>query len=152
MLLSPDSDTSYIFDIVQSVPPTDLNQALECVLSLLGLLPLRSQTSPVQTPRLTPSFCFFKRFHFDSVAHDNDAASYEVLRLNPANALAANDQPLPSIVYGRQRVSKFRRDNSAENLDLVDIYLALYRIPHKKVDLVLSVRRLFWNCVARRGF
>lgn len=82
------------------------------------------------------------RFHFDSVAHDNDAASFDIRRLNPAASLTAptGDAPAPSTAYGRQRISKFRKDNSEANLDLVDIYLGLWRIPHKKVDLVLSVR------------
>lgn len=31
VLISPDSDNSFIFDIVECVPPADLTKALECV-------------------------------------------------------------------------------------------------------------------------
>lgn len=81
------------------------------------------------------------RFHFDSLANDNSATSFHVDSVNvPANASAgASDPPTtpsPALISGTQRVCKF--DKASEEAD-VHIWLALWRITAKNVDLVLSV-------------
>ena len=79
------------------------------------------------------------RFHFESLAHDNDAEHSEITAIVPPNA---NDQdasssttPAPVICSGWQRVAKYNRSAS----DKVEIKLAVYRLPVQKIDLILSV-------------
>ncbi|TDL27521.1 Mog1p/PsbP-like protein [Rickenella mellea] len=78
------------------------------------------------------------RFHFDSLAHDNDAQSHivhEVQVPSAQNAALSEGTPLPIILDGSQAVTKFNRTTA----DDVRILLALFRIENKNVDLVLSV-------------
>ena len=77
------------------------------------------------------------RFHFDSLAHDNDAQFSEVLSVDAPNDNTQpklNSTPPPILLNGLQRIAKFNHEQSDE----VHILLAVYRIASKNVDLVLS--------------
>lgn len=76
------------------------------------------------------------RFHFDSLAHDNEAASTEVLEvvLPEDTTVAPKKTPSPVFLDGVQRISKFNRTD----LDVVKIFMALYRLPEQNVDMVFT--------------
>jgi len=72
------------------------------------------------------------KFHFDSLAHDNEAVSSVVEVINTPTV-----QPSPlvlSVLQGIQVVPKFNRTRS----DTVKILLAVYRVLDKRIDLVLT--------------
>lgn len=73
------------------------------------------------------------RFHFSSIAHDNDATSSTVhaVEILPS---PESSGPSPTILTGRQTVAKY----NCTTPDEVEILLALFRIAEKNVDLVLS--------------
>ncbi|KAI0637189.1 Mog1p/PsbP-like protein [Trametes polyzona] len=73
--------------------------------------------------------------HFDALAHDNDAKSQSVNETFDLPNDSNGTTPNPVVLYGTQTVQKF---NSAA-ADEVRILLALYRVPDKNVDLVLSM-------------
>lgn len=75
-------------------------------------------------------------FHYSSLAHDNTALTSTITTLT----LPPSPSPPilgPTTLVGTQTVSKFNRP--AEEADEVLILLALWRIPSKKADLVLTV-------------
>jgi hypothetical protein len=76
----------------------------------------------------------FARFHFDSLAHDNDAAPdvCTVEEITPTPATPA-DPIVLSVLRGTQLVPKFNRAHP----DTVKIFLAVYRVNEKGVDVVL---------------
>ncbi|KAH8117535.1 Mog1p/PsbP-like protein [Phellopilus nigrolimitatus] len=77
------------------------------------------------------------KFHFDSLAHDNDAVDSSILDIElPKDTSMTSPEatPSPILLDGLQRVSKFNRQHNDE----VRIFLAIYRIASKGVDLVLS--------------
>jgi hypothetical protein len=78
--------------------------------------------------------CAFFRYHFDAIAHDNDAVSSSV---DEVNEIPYNRDEIPSIVIlrGRQGVKKFNRTS----VDDLRIFMALYRLEKRGVDLVLSL-------------
>jgi hypothetical protein len=83
-------------------------------------------------------FLFFSRFHFEALAHDNDAQSSVADAVKgPESVPAANPptQPLATVLRGTQLVRKFNRPTADE----VRILLALFRVDDKEVDIVLSV-------------
>ncbi|KZT44161.1 Mog1p/PsbP-like protein [Sistotremastrum suecicum HHB10207 ss-3] len=78
------------------------------------------------------------RHVFDALAHDNSAVFSEVLNVTlPEQGASSlkNGTPTPILLSGVQHVQKFNRTA----VDKVHIFLALYRIDSKNVDLVLSV-------------
>nr|CDI54017.1 conserved hypothetical protein [Melanopsichium pennsylvanicum 4] len=78
------------------------------------------------------------RFHFSSLAHDNSASSFMVQDSNaPPQDAQPPATPSPALLYGTQLVRKFGKASEPE--ELVTIRVALYRLPSKNVDLVLSV-------------
>jgi Ran-interacting Mog1 protein len=83
---------------------------------------------------LALTFAFF-RYHFDAIAHDNDALSSSVDEVNeiPYN----RDDQIPSVIIlrGRQGVKKFNKTS----VDDLRIFVALYRLKERSVDLVLSL-------------
>lgn len=83
-------------------------------------------------PALT--FTFF-RYHFDAIAHDNDALSSSVGKVNEIPYNRGVEIPSIIILRGRQNVKKFNK-TSADDLR---IFVALYRLKDKGVDLVLSL-------------
>ncbi|CAD6906010.1 unnamed protein product [Tilletia controversa] len=72
------------------------------------------------------------RFHFDSIAHDNDAEESHVVR-----TWSLDGKPQPMMLSGTQMVKKFGKDSEASKR--VEIWVALWRIEGKNVDLVMSV-------------
>ncbi|KAJ3883768.1 hypothetical protein F5051DRAFT_317077 [Lentinula edodes] len=74
------------------------------------------------------------KFHFDSLAHDNDAVTSAVVSVN----VIPNDRgdATPSIITlsGVQRVPKFNKTNPDE----VRILMALYRVVSNGIDLVVT--------------
>ena len=74
------------------------------------------------------------RFHFNALAHDNSAVGETVLEVSPSST-RNGETPAPVLLYGTQNVPKF----NATVPDEVQIFLALYRIPNKNVDLVMSM-------------
>ncbi|KAH9854039.1 Mog1p/PsbP-like protein [Lenzites betulinus] len=73
--------------------------------------------------------------HFDALAHDNDAKSQSVKDTADLSNDSNGATPNPVVLYGTQTVQKF---NSA-TADEVRILLALYRVPEKNVDLVMTM-------------
>jgi hypothetical protein len=83
-------------------------------------------------------YLLFFRFHFESVAHDNDAQGSIVqsVELLSAEGAAPDGSSTPTVttLQGTQKVTKY----NSTILDDVLILLALWRIPNKNVDLVLT--------------
>lgn len=80
------------------------------------------------------TFAFF-RYHFEAIAHDNDADSFSVDDVTEISIGHNVEIPFITILHGRQGVRKFNRTS----IDDVRISLALYRLEQKGVDLVLSL-------------
>ena len=75
------------------------------------------------------------RFHFGSLAHDNDAASSFVHNVElPVSTSLSETTPFPILLDGSQNIAKYNRSYKDE----VRILLALYRISAKNVDIVFS--------------
>jgi hypothetical protein len=74
------------------------------------------------------------RFHFDSLAHDNNAVFGQIESVS----VIANDRgdktPSAITLSGVQRVQKFNRTQPDE----VKILMALYRVEEKAIDLVVT--------------
>ena len=110
VLLSRDSDVSLIVEVLQQVGEGTSQEALEHAV----------------------------RFHFDSLAHDNDARAAEVawVEVVGSGSDAAAAATRPALLGGTQRVCKFGKD---ELEDTVFIWVAVWRVPSKRIDVVLSV-------------
>ena len=80
------------------------------------------------------TFTFF-RYHFDAIAHDNDALSSSVDEVNEVPYSRGVEMPSIIILRGRQSVKKFNKTS----VDDLRIIVALYRLKEKGVDLVLSL-------------
>ncbi|KAG8743581.1 hypothetical protein FRC10_011728 [Ceratobasidium sp. 414] len=77
------------------------------------------------------------KFHFDSLAYDNDVAAHPEgctvqQVITPTPTVPINPLIL-SVLYGTQLVPKFNRTHP----DTVKIFLAVYRVHEKNVDVVL---------------
>ncbi len=77
---------------------------------------------------------FARRFHFDSLAHDNSAVKHDVGQVVTTSE-RRGETPAPVLLRGTQLVPKFNKTVPDE----VQILLALYRIPSKNVDLVMTM-------------
>ncbi|TCD66454.1 hypothetical protein EIP91_001334 [Steccherinum ochraceum] len=75
------------------------------------------------------------RFHFDSIAHDNNAEQKEILGIRIVPNDRGDNTPSPILLDGTQMVKKF----NATVADQVRIFLALYRVEDKNVDLLLAM-------------
>ncbi|KAI9434006.1 Mog1p/PsbP-like protein [Lactarius indigo] len=76
------------------------------------------------------------KFHFDSIAHDNEALSSSVEDVHTiTNDREGDETPSVIVLRGRQGVRKF----NSTSVDDVRIFLALYRVEEKGVDLVLTL-------------
>jgi len=75
------------------------------------------------------------RFHFDSLAHDNSAQLATVENTSIIMNDRGDDTPSPVILSGIQIVQKFNRSSA----DRIHIFMALYRVVSKRVDLVLTM-------------
>ncbi|KAI0736883.1 Mog1p/PsbP-like protein [Fomitopsis betulina] len=76
------------------------------------------------------------KFHFDSLAHDNDAIEKSVLEISqPTGEGSGNPPSLPITLRGTQLVRKFNQTIPDE----LQILLAVYRLQEQNVDLVFSM-------------
>ncbi|EDP45564.1 hypothetical protein MGL_0553 [Malassezia globosa CBS 7966] len=91
------------------------------------------------------------RYHFDSLAHDNSALESQILKVASTTCIPQNPAqgatPTPSLAQGLQIVRKFGK---ASDEDRVQISIAMWRLPSKNVDLVLSINdptcaRIDWS-------
>jgi hypothetical protein len=88
-------------------------------------------------------------FHFRELATDNDALSEAAV----VNVERVGSDSLPNFsagtvcyaVQGQQRVAKFNERTNAKNL--VNIYLAVIRLPHKQVLSTSSASSFFFLIV-----
>lgn len=77
----------------------------------------------------------FPRFHFDSLAHDNEAQSstvHDVITI--PNDRQGDATPSLIILTGTQYVKKFNRQHPDE----VRIAMCIYRVHAKNIDLVVT--------------
>ncbi|CAA7267637.1 unnamed protein product [Cyclocybe aegerita] len=74
------------------------------------------------------------RFHFDSLAHDNSARSVHVESVFTIPTDRGDNTPSATILYGTQSIPKFNQSVP----DQVNIYMALFRIQDKSIDLVVT--------------
>ncbi|TFK42899.1 hypothetical protein BDQ12DRAFT_758590 [Crucibulum laeve] len=74
------------------------------------------------------------RFHFDSLAHDNDAQSAEIDAVSQVPNERGDGTPSATILSGVQSVKKFNRAIP----DKVRIFMALYRVDSKRIDVVVT--------------
>jgi hypothetical protein len=75
------------------------------------------------------------RYHFDAIAHDNDALSSSVDEVNETPYNRGVEIPSIIILRGRQSVKKFNKTS----VDDLRIFVALYRLKKQGVDIVLSL-------------
>ncbi|KAG9100273.1 hypothetical protein FRC06_004336 [Ceratobasidium sp. 370] len=77
------------------------------------------------------------KFHFDSLAHDNDVAAHPegctVQQITIPTPTAPINSLVLSVLYGTQLVPKFNRNHP----DTVKIFLAVHRVHEKNIDVVL---------------
>ncbi|KAI0831085.1 Mog1p/PsbP-like protein [Trametes gibbosa] len=73
--------------------------------------------------------------HFDALAHDNNATSKSINDTVDLSNGSKGTTPNPVVLYGTQAVQKF----NSTTADEVRILLALYRVPEKNVDLVMTM-------------
>ena len=74
-------------------------------------------------------------FHFNSLAHDNSATSHSVQGIQHIPNDRGDDTPSHTLLTGRQQVAKYNRTAA----DDIQVFMALYRIEDKNVDLVLTM-------------
>ncbi|KAG7092271.1 hypothetical protein E1B28_008633 [Marasmius oreades] len=74
------------------------------------------------------------KFHFDSLAHDNNASSEKIDSINIIPNDREDNTPSAIVLSGRQSVPKY----TCTQPDEVRIYMALYRVPEKPIDLVVT--------------
>ncbi|KAG8992230.1 hypothetical protein FRB94_014652 [Tulasnella sp. JGI-2019a] len=80
------------------------------------------------------------KFHFDSLAHDNDASSSTTEETYPPSGVIAASppaQPACTALVGTQLVAKFNKP--PEQADHVKIFLAVWRVEGKNIDVVMSI-------------
>ncbi|KAH6918929.1 hypothetical protein BKA70DRAFT_1087996 [Coprinopsis sp. MPI-PUGE-AT-0042] len=74
------------------------------------------------------------KFHFNSLAHDNDARRHTVQSISVLPNDRGDRTPSAILLNGEQFVKKFNRSA----LDTVQIYMALYRVEDKVIDVVVT--------------
>jgi len=75
------------------------------------------------------------KFHFNSVAHDNDSLSSTVESTSVLpHGRAGDETPDAIVLKGEQLVKKFNRTTA----DRVKIYMAVFRVAAKEIDVVVT--------------
>ncbi|KAF9264869.1 Mog1p/PsbP-like protein [Marasmius fiardii PR-910] len=74
------------------------------------------------------------KFHFDSLAYDNSASSQKVDSINIIPNDRGDKTPSVIVLSGLQLVTKYNRTQADE----VRIFMALYRVEEKSIDLVVT--------------
>ena len=114
----PNSNISIVVEILQSAEPSILEDAIRSDSELVIMLP----------------YSYLCRFHFDSLAHDNDATFSEIQEIFAIPNGRGDETPSVTILFGEQHVAKFNPTEA----DHVRILMALYRIEKKNVDLIVT--------------
>lgn len=113
------SSVSIIVEILQRVEPPHFNDAIRFSLPLSHLV--------------LSAYCY-ARFHFDSLAHDNGAKAAQVESVIVIANDRGDDTPSAIVLSGVQHVPKFNQASADE----VRIFMALYRVETKGIDLVVT--------------
>lgn len=121
VFLYPDSGISIIVEVLQSVDANAYTDIARWISSLLNSLAHIDSLPP--------------RYHFDSLAHDNDAGSTTVLDIYRLPGDSTSQTPAPTILSGTQLVRKF----NSTHPDEIRILLAVYRIQDHNIDLVMTM-------------
>lgn len=122
VFLYPHCGISIIVEVLERVDVVSLNDAAKYVIwEHLCTTPLTTWIP--------------HRFHFESLAHDNSAETHKVHEIMMYPSEIDSPTPPPILLYGSQTVPKF---NSTVP-DQIRILLAMYRLPEKNVDLVMSM-------------
>lgn len=132
-----DSDISLIVEVLQLANGEGAGENLENAVRYVGLIAAHSHIDPML---ILPSILSFEcdRFHFSSLAHDNAASSSTVLETDiPSSQIEPPATPSPARLTGTQMIRKFGKASEPE--EQVTIRVALWRLPSKQIDLVLSV-------------
>ncbi|KAG8931106.1 hypothetical protein FRC02_003186 [Tulasnella sp. 418] len=78
-------------------------------------------------------------FHFESLAHDNNAVSKTISSVTDHSggdfSAGPEGTPLPVVLVGTQQVPKYNRTVP----DTVEIFMALYRVVEKNTDIVFTM-------------
>lgn len=74
------------------------------------------------------------KFHFDSLAQDNSARASSVQSTSVLPNDRGDPTPAAILLTGEQHVTKFNRTE----LDMVRIYMGLYRVEEKGTDVVVT--------------
>jgi hypothetical protein len=74
------------------------------------------------------------RFHFDSLAYDNEARQTEIESIETIVNDRGDGTPSAIRLSGLQDIMKFNKPNP----DKVRIWMALYRVEEKPIDIVVS--------------
>ncbi|KIK59693.1 hypothetical protein GYMLUDRAFT_44129 [Collybiopsis luxurians FD-317 M1] len=74
------------------------------------------------------------KFHFSSLAHDNDAESSQVVSVDVNPNDRGDPTPSAVVLSGIQHIRKFNRTA----LDEVRILMSLYRVVEKGIDLIVT--------------
>ena len=78
--------------------------------------------------------CISNRFHFDALAHDNDARSSTVTEISDVPNDRGDRTPSAIILKGEQLVPKFNKRTP----DRVKILMAVFRVDDKDIDVVAT--------------
>lgn len=78
---------------------------------------------------------FNVRFHFDSLAHDNDAEEQSVQAIAQLSGDDSSQTPPPTVLAGTQLVRKF----NSTHADEVRVLMAIYRVKDHNIDLVMTM-------------
>lgn len=110
---------------MKSVSASDIREAAGCVCLAL-LTPIHSCLKGIL--RIFSA-------HFDALAHDNDATSKNIHKIEEVSNGSDGATPNPVLLYGTQSVQKF----NSKTTDEVRILLALFRVKDKNIDLVMTM-------------
>lgn len=121
VLLYPDSQISIVLEVLESVDATEFTDIAKYDNRTFYESPLADFMS--------------NRFHFDSLAHDNDAEENKVLDVTQVLEDSNSANLAFTILSGTQLVRKFNTTQP----DAIHILMAVYRIKDHNVDLVLTM-------------
>ena len=76
-------------------------------------------------------------FHYEGLAEENRAAESGIRSVDVQGVQVKGECHGPVLLIGQQAVAKFRQGN--DQAELVDVFMALWRIPSKNAEVVLTV-------------
>ena len=134
VFLSPDSDVSYIIEILEQVEGDNCDDVARSVSRPPASHLSTSFPSPFKLTLSQLDRC--RRFHFSSLAHDNSAVSSSVLSIAGPSSTTPTLSSLPQSppnqpplikLKGTQQVAKFNK----EEQDEVCIFMGVWRVGGK---------------------